>query len=159
MTAMFGQTVLAELPSSLRQLAPNETRSVEACFIHSGLNTGPVVQGVFRVDGEQVLKRFVARNLRPIFPVAWNHVLAADVLKRFENQSVEDLDARPEIMQPNHLRNWFERWRSQMTHWLYQGLSWNVQLRPPDLPVVWSLLVKDLSLSLVQHLAPVAQLL
>ena len=25
-TAMFGQTVLAELPSSLRQLAPNETR-------------------------------------------------------------------------------------------------------------------------------------
>ena len=101
MTAMFGQTVLAELPSSLRQLAPNETRSVEACFIHSGLNTGPVVQGVFRVDGEQVLKRFVARNLRPIFPVAWNHVLAADVLKKFENQSVEDLDARPEIMQPN----------------------------------------------------------
>ena len=74
---------------------------VEACFIHSGLNTGPVVQGVFRVDGEQVLKRFVARNLRPIFPVAWNHVLAADVLKGFENQSVEDLDARPEIMQPN----------------------------------------------------------
>ena len=101
MTAMFGQTVLAELPSRLRQLAPNETRSVEACFKHSGLNTGPVVQGVFRVDGEQVLKRFVARNLRPIFPVAWNHVLAADVLKRFENQSVEDLDARPEIMQPN----------------------------------------------------------
>ena len=28
-------------------------------------------------------------------------MLAADVLKRFENQSVEDLDARPEIMQPN----------------------------------------------------------
>ena len=38
-TALFGQTVLAELPSSLRQLCPNETRSVEACFVHPGLNT------------------------------------------------------------------------------------------------------------------------
>ena len=74
-TALFGQTVLAELPSSLRQLCPNETRSVEACFVHPGLTTGPVVQGIFRVDGEQVLKRFVARNLRPIFPIAWNHSL------------------------------------------------------------------------------------
>ena len=54
------------------------------------------MQGVFRVDGEQVLKRFVARNLRPIFPVAWNHSLGADVLMRFDNHNVEDLDARPE---------------------------------------------------------------
>ena len=97
-TALFGQTVLAELPSSLRQLCPNETRSVEACFVHPGLNTGPVVQGIFRVDGEQVLKRFVARNLRPIFPVAWNHSLGADVLMKFDNASVEDLDARPAVV-------------------------------------------------------------
>ena len=96
-TALFGQTVLAELPSSLRQLCPNETRSVEACFIHPGLNTGPVVQGIFRVDGEQVLKRFVARNLRPIFPVAWNHSLGADVLMKFDNANVEDLDAQPAV--------------------------------------------------------------
>ena len=88
--------MLAELPSSLRQLCPNETRSVEACFIHPGLNTGPVVQGIFRVDGEQVLKRFVARNL-PIFPVAWNHSLGADVLMKFDNASVEDLDAQPAV--------------------------------------------------------------
>ena len=47
MTATFGQTViLAELPSSLRQLAPNETRSVEACLTLSGWNTGPIVQKV-----------------------------------------------------------------------------------------------------------------
>ena len=97
-TALFGQTVLAELPSSLRQLCPNETRSVEACFVHPGLNTGPVVQGIFRVDGEQVLKRFVARNLRPIFPIAWNHSLGADVLMKFDNASVEDLDARPGVV-------------------------------------------------------------
>ena len=96
-TALFGQTVLAELPSSLRQLCPNETRNVEACFIHPGLNTGPVVQGIFRVDGEQVLKRFVARNLRPIFPVAWNHSLGADVLMKFDNSNVEDLDAQPAV--------------------------------------------------------------
>ena len=96
-TALFGQTVLAELPSSLRQLCPNETRGVEACFVHPGLNTGPVVQGIFRVDGEQVLKRFVARNLRPIFPIAWNHSLGADVLMKFDNASVEDLDAQPAV--------------------------------------------------------------
>ena len=98
MTALFGQTVLAELPSSLRQLAPNETRSIEACFVHSGLNTGPVVQGVFRVEGENVLRRFVARNLRPIFPVAWNHTLGADVFLKFDNQTIEDLDSRPEAI-------------------------------------------------------------
>ena len=98
MTALFGQTVLAELPSSLRQHAPNETRSIEVCFIHSGLNTGPVVQGVFRVEGENVLRRLVARNLRPIFPVAWNHTLGADVLMKFDTQTIEDLDARPEAI-------------------------------------------------------------
>ena len=97
MTALFGQTVLAEPPSSLRQLAPNETRSIEACFIHSGLNTGPIVQGAFRVEGEHVLKRFVARNLRPIFPVAWNHT-GADVLMKFDTQTIEDLDSRPEAI-------------------------------------------------------------
>ena len=54
--AMFGQTVLAELPSSMRAQSPNETRSVEAAFVHSGLDTGPVVQGAVRIDGELVLK-------------------------------------------------------------------------------------------------------
>ena len=53
---MFGQTVLAELPSSMRAQSPNETRSVEAAFVHSGLDTGPVVQGAVRIDGELVLK-------------------------------------------------------------------------------------------------------
>ena len=61
--AMFGSTVLAELPDSLRAQSPNETRSIEACFVHSGLDTGPVVQGALRIDGELVLKRFVARSV------------------------------------------------------------------------------------------------
>ena len=37
--AMFGQSVLAELPSSMRAQSPNETRSIEASFVHSGLDT------------------------------------------------------------------------------------------------------------------------
>jgi hypothetical protein len=45
--AMFGQSVLAELPDSLRAQSPNETRSIEVCFVHSGLDTGPVVQGAY----------------------------------------------------------------------------------------------------------------
>ena len=56
--AMFGQSVLAELCSSMRAQSPNETKSIEAFFVHSGLDTGPVVQGAVRIDGELVLKRF-----------------------------------------------------------------------------------------------------
>ena len=49
--AMFGQSVLAELPSSMRAQSPNKTRSIEASFVHSGLDTGPIVQGAIRIDG------------------------------------------------------------------------------------------------------------
>ena len=48
--ALFGQTVEAELSTNVRKLSPNETRSVEACFLHPGLDTGPVVQGLVRVE-------------------------------------------------------------------------------------------------------------
>ena len=65
-SALFGQSCIAELPASMRAQSPNETRNVEAAFVHHGLDTGPVVQGAVRIDGELVLKRFVARNLRPI---------------------------------------------------------------------------------------------
>ena len=73
--AMFGQSVLAELPSSMRAQSPNETRSIEASFVHSGLDTGPIVQGAVRIDGELVLKRFVARNVKAITPIAWNQTI------------------------------------------------------------------------------------
>ena len=73
--AMFGQSALAELPSSMRAQSPNETRSIEASFVHSGLDTGPVVQGAVRIDGELVLQRFVARNVRAITPIAWNQTI------------------------------------------------------------------------------------
>ena len=69
--AMFDLTVLAEFPDNVRVQSPNKTRSIEACFVHSGLDTGPVVQGASRIDGELVLKCFIARNVRPIIPIVW----------------------------------------------------------------------------------------
>ena len=67
------KTVLAELPSSIRAQSLNETRSIEAAFVHSGLDTGPIVHGALGIDGELVLKRFVARNVRAITHVESQH--------------------------------------------------------------------------------------
>ena len=86
--AMFGQTVLAELPSSMRAQSPNETRSIEAAFVHSGLDTGPIVQGALRIDGELVLKRFVARNVRAITPIVWNHNIGDQLFGELEGGQV-----------------------------------------------------------------------
>ena len=85
---MFGQTVLAELPSSMRAQSPNETRSIEAAFVHSGLDTGPIVQGALRIDGELVLKRFVARNVRAITPIVWNHNIGDQLFCELEGGQV-----------------------------------------------------------------------
>ena len=71
-TALYGMNVLAEIPQSLRQGSPNESRNVEAMFLHHGLGTGAVVQAMIRHDGEMKLKKFVARNLKPIFPFSWD---------------------------------------------------------------------------------------
>ena len=97
--AMFGQSVLAELPSSMRAQSPNETRSIEASFVHSGLDTGPIVQGAIRIDGELVLKRFVARNVKPITPIAWNQVIGDQLFCEIEGggQAQEVLPARPGV--------------------------------------------------------------
>ena len=86
---MFGSTVLAELPDSLRAQSPNETRSIEACSVHSGLDTGPVVQGALRIDGELVLKRFVARNVRPITPIAWKHMIGDQLFVEVKGADVK----------------------------------------------------------------------
>ena len=82
---LYGMTVLAELPSSLVKDSPNETRNIEAMYLHPGLGTGPVVQGRLRSNGEMVLKRFVARNLKPIFPVDWRSDLAGDLLVKVDS--------------------------------------------------------------------------
>ena len=41
----YGMSVLAELPDSLRKNSPNESRNIEAMFLHHGIGTGPVVFG------------------------------------------------------------------------------------------------------------------
>ena len=88
-TALFGQTVLAEIPSSIKQHSPNETRNTEACFIHAGLGTGPVVQAKIRIDGGFELRRLVARNLRPILPASWDCDLGGELFVKFDNMNVD----------------------------------------------------------------------
>lgn len=83
--ALFGQTVLAELPDALRAQSPNETRNIEAAFVHFGLETGPLVQGVLRVDGELMMKRFTARNMKPILPVAWDASIGDKLFCKLED--------------------------------------------------------------------------
>ena len=53
-------------------------------YLHAGLGTGPVVQGLIREEGQMRLKRFVARNLKPIFPIAWKKELAGDMLVQID---------------------------------------------------------------------------
>ena len=61
-TALFGSTVLAEIPWSLKKHVPNETRSIEASFLHPGIDHGPVAQGVVRIDDDLQLVQFCAKN-------------------------------------------------------------------------------------------------
>ena len=68
----YGMGVLAELPDSLRKNSPNESRNIEAMFLHHGIGTGPVVLGKLRVENSFELKKFVARNLKPILPISWD---------------------------------------------------------------------------------------
>ena len=87
--ALFGQMVIAELSASVRKLALNETRSIEASFLHPGLDTGPVVQGLVRVENELVLKRFAARHVRVVLPPEWNLKFGANVCSKMR-QEIED---------------------------------------------------------------------
>ena len=84
-TSIYGSVVLAELPQSVLNRAPNESRNIEAMYLHAGLGTGPVVQGFVREEGQMTLRRFVARNLKPIFPIAWKAELAGDLLLKIDS--------------------------------------------------------------------------
>ena len=43
-----------------------------------------MVQGAFRIDGELVLKRFVARNVKPITPMVWNQTIVGQLFCEIE---------------------------------------------------------------------------
>ena len=84
MACTFGMNVLAEIPDALKRKSPNESRNVEAMFLHHGLGTGPVVLGKVRVENSFELKKFVARNLKPILPIAWNIANSGGLLLKME---------------------------------------------------------------------------
>ena len=78
--SIFGSLVVAEIPDSIRQYSPNETRSIEAAFVHPGLGAGSAVEGFLRVDGRLELRRFYARNVRPVTPLQWNQQLCQNFI-------------------------------------------------------------------------------
>ena len=82
--ATYGMSVLAEIPDSLRKISPNESRNVEAVFLHHGLGTGPVVLGKVRVENSLEHKKFVARNLKPILPISWDVANSSGLLVKME---------------------------------------------------------------------------
>ena len=94
--ATYGMSVLAEIPDSLRRISPNESRNVEAVFLHHGLGTGPVVLGKVRVENSFELKKFVARNLKPILPISWDVANSSGLLVKMEGF----IPPNPEIGNP-----------------------------------------------------------
>ena len=80
----YGMNVLAELPDSLRKNSPNESRNIEAMFLRHGIGTGPVVLGKVRVENSFELKKFVARNLKPILPISWDVANSGGLLLKME---------------------------------------------------------------------------
>ena len=66
---LFGATVLAKLPQSVRELSPNVARFVEAAFLHPVLSSQAVkVVALVRVDGRMELKTFTAQSVKGILP-------------------------------------------------------------------------------------------
>ena len=78
--SLFGSLVIAEIRDSIRQYSPNETRSIEASYVHPGLGTGAAVEGFLRVNGQLELRRFYARNIRTVTPLQWNPELCQGFL-------------------------------------------------------------------------------
>ena len=74
--SLFGSLVIAEIPDSIRQYSPNETRK------HRGCICAPRI-GDWRssgINGQLELRRFYARNIRTVTPLQWNPELCQGFL-------------------------------------------------------------------------------
>lgn len=91
----FGSTIMAELPDSVKEQAPNESRNVEAAFLHPGFTCGAYVQAKIRIGDQMEMKRFIARNARAIEPVEWKASLCGSFLREFGERR-GDAPAAPE---------------------------------------------------------------
>ena len=91
----FGSTILVELPDSVREQSPNESRNVEAAFLHPGFTSGAYVQAQVRVNGQMETKRFIARNARSIEPVELKASLCEGFLRRFSDGVARAPEAPP----------------------------------------------------------------
>jgi len=107
-TTLYGAVILSELPDSLKAHSPNGTRFIEAANIHCGTDKGSIVCGKIRVDGELELRRFVARNVRTVTPLAWKLELCNDLLVGFGDggdaarRLVDDRPGDVAVAPPDH---------------------------------------------------------
>ena len=68
--ALFGASVLAELPQSVRDLAPNMSRYVEAAFLRPVLSSQAIKVFAFvRIEGRVELKFFQAQSVKLCVPL------------------------------------------------------------------------------------------
>ena len=85
---MIGATVLAELPLSVRELAPNVSRFVEAAFLHPVLSSQAIkVSGLVRIEGKLELKVFNAQSVKLCVPLTWKLDLLEGILQTFGGDS------------------------------------------------------------------------
>ena len=78
---LLGATVLAELPQSIRDLAPNIPRFAESAFLHPMFGSMAIkVRAVVRIEGQMVLKVFAATSVKPCVPLSWRLDLLDGVL-------------------------------------------------------------------------------
>ena len=78
---LFGATVLAELPQSVRSLAPNLPRFVESCSLRPVFESMAIkVRALIRIEGELVLKTFSATSVKLCVPLSWKLDLLEGVL-------------------------------------------------------------------------------
>lgn len=99
--APYGAVVLAEVPDSVRELAPNMPRFIHAAFLFpSQTSTAISVSGRIVVKGVASLKVFRAKNIKLVHPFQWDCSLCP---ARFRPVAIEKADDMPRPVAPRVL--------------------------------------------------------